>query len=62
MIIYSLYILAGIFAGYVGGLLAVGAGILLVPFLTLIGFSPAQAVGGSLVAVFMSSLTSAFQI
>lgn len=57
-----LYILVGFFAGFIGSLLAVGAGVILVPFLTLIGFSPAQAVGTSLVAVFMSSFSSTWQI
>lgn len=53
-----LYVVLGIVAGYFAGFLGIGAGVLLMPALTFLGIPYHVAVDASLIAVFLSSLTS----
>ena len=59
---FIFYIFLGIFAGFGGGILGVGAGVFLMPSLLILGHPYPEAVYGSLLVVFVSSLTSAIQI
>jgi len=55
-----LYLLIGIPVGMAGALLGIGGGIVIVPVLTFImGFSPLQAVGTSMVVVMLNSISGA---
>lgn len=61
ILLYTFYVAIGALSGFLGSLLGVGAGVILMPVLLTLGFAPAQAVGASLIAVFMSSLTGTIQ-
>ena len=49
---------ASFFAGILGSIIGLGGGIIIVPVLTFMGFSPTLAVSNSLFAVFSNSVAS----
>src|SRR3989338_7015617 len=56
-----IFLVWGIVAGYFAGFLGIGAGVLLMPFLGLMGVPYQTAVDASLMAVFFSSVTGSIQ-
>ena len=58
---WLIYLLWGSVAGYFAGFLGIGAGVLLMPFLNLMGVPYQSAVDASLMAVFASSVTGTIQ-
>ncbi len=57
MLEYSGIFAVGILAGFIGGLLGLGGGVVVMPFLRFIlGLAPMQAVGTCIVAVFFTTL------
>ncbi|MCK4658959.1 MAG: sulfite exporter TauE/SafE family protein [Phycisphaerae bacterium] len=55
-------LVSGLAAGTLGGLLGIGGGIILVPFLRFcVGLSPAQAAGTCVVAVFCTTLSGSYR-
>lgn len=57
-----LYLLTGLAAGFVGGLLGLGGGIVLVPVLRFgVGLSPAMTAGTTVVAVFFTTFGGALR-
>ncbi len=56
-----IFLLWGMIAGYFAGFLGIGAGVLLMPFLALMGIPYQTAVDASLMAVFASSVTGTIQ-
>jgi uncharacterized membrane protein YfcA len=55
---FLLFLVWGFISGYFSGFLGIGAGVLLMPFLTMMGIPYQTAIDASLMAVFFSSLTS----
>ena len=58
---FLLYLIWGVVAGYFAGFLGIGAGVLIMPFLTLMGVPYQNAIDVSLMAVFASSVTGSIQ-
>ena len=58
---YGLYALVGGAVGLFSGLFGVGGGIIMVPFLVVIGFAQQQANGISLAAITVTAAVGAFQ-
>ena len=58
---FFLLTLYGIFAGYFAGFLGLGAGVFLMPLFLIMGIPYGTAVDASLMAIFLSSLTSSIQ-
>lgn len=57
----SALILVGMLAGYFGGLLGIGGGIIMLPILTFwMGFSPTMAVGTTLFAVIFTAISGGY--
>jgi uncharacterized membrane protein YfcA len=56
-----LYILAGAVSGFAAGILGIGGGLLLVPFLLSLGFSPINATSTSLTAIALTSSFGSYQ-
>jgi uncharacterized membrane protein YfcA len=57
----SAFIIAGLFAGSLAGLLGIGGGTVLVPILIALGYSPIQAVATSSLAIIITSLSGSIQ-
>jgi hypothetical protein len=55
------FIVAGLFAGILAGLLGIGGGTVLVPILIALGYSPIQAVATSSLAIIITSLSGSIQ-
>jgi uncharacterized protein len=51
----------GFAAGILAGLLGIGGGTILVPFLVALGYSPVQAVGSSSLAILLTSISGTIQ-
>lgn len=58
---YSIFLIYGVISGYFAGFLGLGAGAFLMPFFMILGVPYQVAVDASLMAVFLSSLTSSVQ-
>ncbi|HEX3030958.1 MAG TPA: sulfite exporter TauE/SafE family protein [Bacillota bacterium] len=57
----SLLLLLGLFAGFIGTILGLGGGFLIIPYLLLVGhFTPQLAVGTSLSIVFLNTLSGSW--
>ena len=58
---WLIFLLWGLVAGYFAGFLGIGAGVLIMPFLVLMGIPYQSAVDASLMAVCTSSITTTIQ-
>lgn len=56
-----LFALGGLGAGLLAGLFGIGGGIVLVPFLTALGYSGVQAIGTSSLSIVLTSLSGSLQ-
>lgn len=54
-------ILLGLFSGLLAGVFGVGGGVVLVPIIKALGFTPVQAVATSSLAIILTSLSGSFQ-
>ena len=54
---YLILSLFGIFSGLLAGILGIGSGVILVPFIKALGYSPVQAVATSSFAIVMTSIS-----
>lgn len=57
----SAFVISGLFAGVLAGLLGIGGGTVLVPILVALGYSPIQAVATSSLAIIITSLSGSLQ-
>ncbi len=55
------FVIAGLFAGVLAGLLGIGGGTVLVPILITLGYSPIQAVATSSLSIIITSLSGSIQ-
>ncbi len=63
MDIYGVVILAvlGLFSGLLAGVMGLGGGVILVPLIQALGYSPVEAVATSSLAILMTSISASFQ-
>ena len=62
MLDLALLVMAGLFAGTLGGLLGIGGGVVLMPLLRfVVGLSPARAAGTCILAVFFTTLGGSYR-
>ena len=63
MDIYGVGILAvlGLFSGLLAGVMGLGGGVILVPLIQALGYSPVEAVATSSLAILMTSISASFQ-
>ena len=58
---YVILILLGLFSGLLAGVLGIGGGIVLVPIIKTLGYSPVQAVATSSLAIILTSTSGSWQ-